>query len=246
MPSHTAGCAACLGWGTLLVVIKIAHRSNLMRKETAMAVDTLQIVREIYGPSYMLHYGIYERSVAHRKQHGESQCDVYPSTAIHSLWPLLAAIVGAERFLEVGCGLGYTAALMAEAGGKSARVDTIEKSAIHAALAAEEISNAGLEDRVRILRGQATEVLEDLSGPYDVIFVDADWQDYPKWLPHFARLTRKGGILVSDNLFPLFEDWAQYLPHKESIREYLKALVDDGRFETHIARHKWQAFSYRL
>ena len=211
-----------------------------------MAVDTLQIVREIYGPSYMLHYGIYERSVAHRKQHGESQCDVYPSTAIHSLWPLLAAIVGAERFLEVGCGLGYTAALMAEAGGKSARVDTIEKSAIHAALAAEEISNAGLEDRVRILRGQATEILQDLSGPYDVIFVDADWQDYPKWLPHFARLTRKGGILVSDNLFPLFEDWAQYLPHKESIREYLKALVDDGRFKTHIARHKWQAFSYRL
>ena len=114
-----------------------------------MAVDTIGIFREIYGPSYNLHYGIYERSVAHRKHHGESQCDVYPSTAIHSLWPLLAAMVGAERFLEVGCGLGYTAALMAEAGGKSARVDTIEKSAIHATLAAEEISNAGLEDRMQ-------------------------------------------------------------------------------------------------
>ncbi len=211
-----------------------------------MAVDTIGIFREIYGPSYNLHYGIYERSVAHRKHHGESQCDVYPSTAIHSLWPLLAAIVGAERFLEIGCGLGYTAALMAEAGGKSARVDTIEKSGIHATLAAEEISNAGLEDRIRILRGQATEILQDLSGPYDVIFVDADWEDYPKWLPHFARLTRKGGILVSDNLFPLFEDWAQYLPHKESIKEYLKALVGDSRFKTHIARHKWQAFSYRV
>ena len=132
LPSQQTGCTACLGWGTLLMVIKIAYRSNLMRKETAMAVDTIGIFREIYGPSYNLHYGIYERSVAHRKHHGESQCDVYPSTAIHSLWPLLAAMVGAERYLEVGCGLGYTAALMAEAGGKSARVDTIEKSAIHA------------------------------------------------------------------------------------------------------------------
>lgn len=211
-----------------------------------MAVDTLAILHEIYGPSYDIHYGIYERSLAHRKQHGEGECDVYPSTAMHSLWPLLAAMVHAERFLEVGCGLGYTAALMAEAGGKSARVDTIEKSSIHATLAENEISNAGLEGRVRILRGQATEILGDLSEPYDVIFVDADWQDYPKWLPHFARLTRKGGLLVSDNLFPLFEDWAQYLPHKESIREYLKALVRDSRFKTHIARGKWQALSCRV
>ena len=39
---------------------------------------------------------------------------------------------------------------------------------------------------VRILRGEATEILHNLSEPYDVIFVDADWQDYPKWLPHFA------------------------------------------------------------
>ncbi len=211
-----------------------------------MSVDTLGILREIYGPSYDIHYGIYERSVAHRKEHGESECNVYPNTAIHSLWPLLATMLQAERFLEVGCGLGYTAALMAEAGGASARVDTIENSSIHAALAEKEISDAGLEGRVRILRGQATEILRDLSEPYDVIFVDADWQDYPKWLPHFARLTRKGGLLVSDNLFPLFEDWAQHLPHKDSIREYLKALVRDSRFKTHIHRDKWQALSYRL
>jgi predicted O-methyltransferase YrrM len=84
-----------------------------------------------------------------------------------------------ERFLEVGCGLGYMAALMAEAGGSSARVDTIEKSSLHAQLAQEEISNAGLEDRVRILKGRATKTLADLSEPYDVIFVDADWEDYP-------------------------------------------------------------------
>ena len=211
-----------------------------------MAVDTLGILREIYGSSYNLHFGIYERSVAHRKEHGESECDVYPSTAIHSLWPLLAAMVHSERFLEVGCGLGYTAALMAEAGGSSARVDTIEKSSFHAQLAEKEISNAGLEGRVRILRGPATEILQNLSEPYDVIFVDADWEDYPKWLPHFARLTRKGGMLISDNLFPLFEDWAQYLPHKQSIKEYLTALVCDSRFITHVARDKWQALSYRV
>ena len=171
-----------------------------------MAVDTLAILRDIYGPSYDLHHGIYERSVAHRKQHCDAECGVYSCTAMHSLWPMLASIVHAQRFLEVGYGLGYTAALMAEAGGRSARVGTIKKSPLHATLAEREISNAGLEGRVRILRGQATDILRDLSEPYDVIFVDADWQYYPKWLSHFARLTRKGGMLVSENLFPLFED----------------------------------------
>jgi hypothetical protein len=50
---------------------------------------------------------------------------------------------------------------------------------------------------------------------------------------------------VSDNLFPLFEDWAQHMPNKESIREYLTTLVRDSRFITHIARDKWQALSFR-
>ena len=85
-------------------------------------------------------------------------------------------------------------------------MDTIEKSPLHATPAEREISNAGLEGYVRILGGQATYILRDLSEPYDVIFVDADWQYYPKWLPHFARLTGKGSVLVSENLFPLFED----------------------------------------
>ncbi len=85
-----------------------------------MPVDTLGILREIYGPAYDLHYDIYQRSAAHRKEHGD-ECDVYPSTAIHSLWPLLTAMVHAKRFLEVGCGLGYTAAMMAEAGGRRRR-----------------------------------------------------------------------------------------------------------------------------
>lgn len=151
----------------------------------------------------------------------------------------------ATRFLEVGCGLGYDAALMAEAVGPSAQVDTIEKSSLHADLAEQAISRVRLDDRVRILRGEATEVLRDMTDPYDIIFVDADWQDYPIWLEQFARLTRRGGLLISANLFPLFEEWAQYLPHKESIQEYLTALVHDDRFKTHIVRDKWEAFSYR-
>ncbi len=209
-------------------------------------VNQLAILKDIYGPQLDVHHDIYQKSVAHRKEHGESECDVYPSTAIGPMWVLLAAMLPATRFLEVGCGLGYNATLMAEAGGPSASVDTIENSSLHADLAEQEISRVGLAGRIKVLRGEATQVLPDLTGPYDVVFVDADWEDYPKWLEDFARLTRQGGMLLSHNLFPLFEEWAQYLLHKESIQEYLTALVHDERFKTHIVRDKWEALSYRV
>ena len=198
-------------------------------------VDQLAILKDIY-----------QSSVAHRKEHGEGECDVYPSTGIGPMWIMLAAMLSATRFLEVGTGLGYNATLMAEAGGPSAKVDTIEGSPLHADLAEQEIARVGLASRVSVLKGHATEVLPELSGPYDVVFVDADWEDYPKWLEHFARLTRQGGMLVSANLFPLFQDWAQYLPHKKSIKEYLTALVRDVRFKTNIVHKDGEAHSYRV
>ncbi|MGH2404435.1 MAG: O-methyltransferase [bacterium] len=127
----------------------------------------------------------------------------------------------AHRFLEVGCGLGYTAALMADAGGRGADVDTIESVPEHADLAEAEFSRRGLADRIRVLRGEAREILPTLAGPYDVIFLDASWREYPQFLPHLTRLIRAGGVLFTANLFPLFDVWARQMPHKQAVEEYL-------------------------
>ncbi len=209
-------------------------------------IDTLTVLRTIYGDKLTLHSDLYEKSNTHREQHG-SECTVHPSSpATAPLWPLLAAIVRARRCLEVGCGLGYTAALMAEAGGRDCHVDTIEAVQEHADLAEEEFSERGLADRIRVLRGQARDVLLSLSGPYDIIFVDADWREYPDFLPHLSRLTRPGGILVTSNLFPLFETWARDMPGKEAIKAYLAQLMADSRFRSYIIPGTWKALSYRV
>lgn len=209
-------------------------------------IDTLAILRKIYGDRLSLHYDLYEKSVAHREEHGE-ECTVYPSSPEDApLWLLLAVALQARRFLEIGCGLGYTAALMAEAGGSECRVDTIEAVEEHASLAEEEFSRRGLAERIRVLRGQARDILPGLPGPYDVIFADADWREYPELLPHMARLTRPGGVLVSANLFPLFEVWAREMPHKGAVEEYLTNLLSDPRFHTYIIPQKWHALSYRI
>ena len=213
---------------------------------SAGKVDTFAILRRIYGDQLLLHYDLYEQSNAHRKQHGEG-CTVHPSPPSQApLWTFLAGITGARRFLEVGCGLGYTAALMAEAGGASAHVDTVESMAEHADLAEAEALRRGLADRVRVLKWQALQILPALRDPYDVIFVDAGWQEYPQMLPHLARLVRPGGVIVTANLFPLFEEWAQQMAHKGAVEEYLTLLVRDPRFRTYIIPEHWHALSYRM
>ncbi len=209
-------------------------------------VDKLGILRDIYGDRLALHYDLCEKSTRHREQHGKG-CTVYPSSPANApLWPLLAAMVRAQRFLEIGTGLGYTAVLMAEAGGVRCHVETIEAVAEHATLAEQEFDQRGFADRIRVLRGEARDVLPTLVNPYEIVFVDAEWKDYCVFLPHLVRLTRPGGVLVTANLFPLFEEWAHDLSGQEAIADYLHALLREPSFRTFIVPGLWKALSFRL
>ncbi|HYV09146.1 MAG TPA: class I SAM-dependent methyltransferase [Thermoplasmata archaeon] len=209
-------------------------------------IDPLEELRTIYGPRLGLHRDLYEASNAHRGAHGDG-CDAYPSSPAQApLWPLLAEITRGRRFLEIGCGLGYTAALMASAGGSSCRVDTIQADPVHADLAIKAMARKGFGGRVRVLRGRALEILETLKRPYDVVFLDGDWREYPRYYRHIVRLTRPGSVVVTANISPLMGGWNADLPGRGEIRSYLRRLVRDRRFLTYITRGEWHAYSVRL
>ena len=59
---------------------------------------------------------------------------------------------------------------------------------------------AGLEDRIEIRLGDALKTLEDLDGPFDLVFLDIEKKDYIRALPHCETLLRKGGLLLADNV----------------------------------------------
>jgi predicted O-methyltransferase YrrM len=209
-------------------------------------IDPMVELRRVYGAALDRHRDLHDASEAHREVHGKG-CDVYPSNPAQApLWPFLAALTGGRRFLEIGCGLGYTAALMGTAGGPSCRVDTIESDPLHAELAERGITRRKLGGRVRVHRGKAREVLQILKGPYDVIFLDGDWREYPVYLRHLFRLTRRGSLIVTANISPLMGGWGAHMPGKEAIRTYLRRLVRDRRFLTYITRGEWHAYSLRV
>ena len=81
-----------------------------------------------------------------------------------------------------------------------------------AARARANIRKAGLETRVEIRKGSALDLLADMQGPFDFIFMDIEKEEYAPALPHCERLLKPGGLLVVDNTaFPEAEEFNQAL-----------------------------------
>ena len=163
----------------------------------------------------------------HRKEHG---CyDVYP----FDNGPLLGALAAAaksKRLLEVGCGLGYSGLWLAYATGPGGHVETIEASKEHAKLARDHFKGEGLEKRIQVLVGEAARVLPALKGRYDLIYFDINPAESLTVLEHSERLLRKGGLLVSANLF--LGQFAPNIPGLEKTAEYRLRILDAARWFT--------------
>lgn len=163
----------------------------------------------------------------HRNVHG---CDdVYPS----SNGPLLGALAAAakpKRLLEVGCGLGYSGLWLAYGAGPGGYVETIEASKEHAKIARGHFKVEGLDKRIQVLVGDATRVLPELKGGYDLIYFDINPSESLIVLDHFSRLLRRGGLLISANLF--LGQFAPHIPGLDKTAEYRLRILDAAHWLT--------------
>lgn len=105
-----------------------------------------------------------------------------------------------RSILEVGTAVGFSALLMCEYAPKDCRITTIENYAPRIAAAKENFRKYKREGQIRLLEGDAGELLAKLSGAYEWIFMDAAKGQYIRWLPDILRLLSPGGLLLSDNV----------------------------------------------
>ena len=153
------------------------------------------LLERLFGNLIDLRHDLYEHTHSHRRDHNggadTGPCTAWPSPPyLAPVWRLIVEKTGAKRFLEIGTAIGYTAALLADAGGHGAHVDTIEIDLGHADRAEKELRERGLSERVRVLRGDARKILPTLTRPYDVVFDDGGNGGTANDL---NRLTRPGG-----------------------------------------------------
>lgn len=176
---------------------------------------------------------------AHRKQAKENHVPVVSKT-IGNFLQLLVRLHHPHRILEIGTGYGLSTRLMLDAGTADLTIDTIEIDATRFA-----VSGAWLrrdESRIhRILadvRNEAT--FKNLSGPYDIIFIDAAKGQYEKLLDRCLPILHHDGCIVLADVF--INGWVitgHYPNHRRKtavlrMQKFLQNLHHDTRFHLHL------------
>ena len=147
-----------------------------------------------------------------------------------------------KSILEIGCAVGYSAIVMLE--NSDADIVTIEKMPERVEEAKKNIKYMNLENRAKIIEGDAGQILESLvyeNKKFDLIFMDAAKAQYITWLPMVKALLKDGGMIFSDNCLQegdLLESSFAIRKRDKTIhkrmREYIYLLLHDEDLESWI------------
>lgn len=150
-----------------------------------------------------------------------------------SLLKLLTSLTRAERALELGTFTGYSTLKIAEGLKEGGTVTTLELDPQYAALARRYFSQSPVGHRVDLRVGPALQTLASLPGPYDLVFIDADKESYPRYFELCVERVRPGGLLIIDNvLWSGKVDDADYQDAETAaIRELNRNIAQDPRVE---------------
>jgi O-methyltransferase len=151
---------------------------------------------------------------------------------------LLVGLTGGRRVLEIGTYTGYSALCMARALAPGGRLVTCDITDRWPNIAAAFWQRAGVAGRIDVRIGDASATLEDLlaeHGPasFDLVFIDADKQNYLKYYELSLALVSDQGLVVVDNtlFFGRVTDRADRDPQTMAIREFNEHLRDDVRVD---------------
>ena len=180
------------------------------------------------------HFG--EMHDAQEVPHSRKMLNITPDTG-RLLW-ILVRTRRATRILEVGTSNAYSTIWLADAAREiSGQVITLERSPDKVAHARANLSEAGLAEYVDLKEGDAAEALKQLSGPFDLVFLDAN---RPQYLTYFELVFPKlvsGGLLVADNV----------VSHAHELTAYLSRVKADSRlFSVTLPVGKGEELSFKL
>ncbi len=105
-----------------------------------------------------------------------------------------------RNILEVGTAVGYSTLIMEQAVPNDCHITTIEKYEPRIKEAKNNFIKSKKQEKITLLEGDATDILKELKGKYDFVFMDAAKGQYLNWLSLVLPLLAEGGVLFSDNI----------------------------------------------
>jgi caffeoyl-CoA O-methyltransferase len=135
---------------------------------------------------------------------------------------MLVRLTGARKVLEIGMFTGYSALMMAEGLPDDGKIITCDVDPKAEAIARRYFNQSPHRDKIEIRMGPALETIKTLSGPIDMVFIDADKTNYSNYYEAVLPLVKPGGLIVADNVL-----WSGRVLNPESADDHAIVAFDE-------------------
>ncbi len=146
---------------------------------------------------------------------------------------LLVKIKKPKAVLEIGTAIGYSTIRIAALLEDGTSIDTIEKSSPNIKLARANFRRSGLEQKINLIEGDALDLLKTHQKNYDLIFLDADKEDYKNLFDLSVPRMNDGGMMIIDNLL-----WHGYAASDEVPEKFKRSAQFIKDFNLYFLSYK--------
>lgn len=144
---------------------------------------------------------------------------------------MLSQLIRPASILEIGTYTGYSAICLAEGLQPGGILTSIDVNDELRSMVERYVNRAGMQDRINLLNGDAVQLIPTLSGPFDLVFIDADKKNYSHYFDLVFDKVKPGGLIVADNVL-----WSGKVvdpnaadKDTEAIRQYNRKVQEDSR-----------------
>lgn len=148
---------------------------------------------------------------------------------------MISKLVSPQHILEIGTYTGYASLCLAEGLRKGGTLDTIDNNEELYDFQKKYFDLSQWKDSIMQHLGNALEIIPSLDKKFDLVFIDADKENYPNYFEMIVPLMNKGGIILSDNVLwsgKVLEPVKLNDKSTKVLLEYNKLLKEDPRVET--------------
>jgi len=168
------------------------------------------------------------RHDAQESDHSRKMLNLEPETT--HLLSILVRSSQRTRLLEIGTSNGYSTIWLAWAARPiGGHMISIERDEHKRALADANLRQAGLRDVVELIGGDATQVVADLTGPFDCVFFDADRKSAPSQLALLLPKLTADVFLLADNVLSHPQEIAAYLSAVQALPQFEHLVIPIGK-----------------
>ena len=148
----------------------------------------------------------------------------------------ISKIKSPDKILEIGTYTGYSTICLAEGLSKNGKIDTIDKNEELIKIQNKYFEESGYRNKIIQHNGHALDILKNLNEKYDIIFIDADKENYINYFNQVSNKLSKNGIIISDNVLWSGKvlDSKQKDEETSTLVKFNKIINQDKRFKSII------------